>query len=84
MSWRVSLFFQVQRQEETAPSRLPGVLDWILGKFVHWKGGQALEQAAQGSGGITIPGSVVWGYSFSYEYGGAGLNVGLSDLRGLS
>lgn len=27
-------------------------------KILCWKGGQALEQAVQGNGGITIPGSV--------------------------
>lgn len=27
-------------------------------KFLHWKGSQAVEQAAQGRGGITIPGRV--------------------------
>lgn len=25
-----------------------GGLDWALGKIIHWKGGQALEQGAQG------------------------------------
>lgn len=27
-------------------------------KFLHWKGDQASEEAAQASGGITIPGTV--------------------------
>jgi len=27
-------------------------------KFIHWESGQALEQAAQGSSGVTIPGGV--------------------------
>jgi len=31
-------------------------LDWILGKFIYWKCGQAFEQAAQESGWVTIPG----------------------------
>ena len=46
----------------------------------------ALEEAAQGSGGVTIPGGVqktcrycTW---FSW-HGGVGLTVGLDDLRGL-
>lgn len=29
-------------------------LDWIYKKILHEKGSQALERAAQGSGGITI------------------------------
>ena len=28
------------------------------GKFLYWKGGQGLEQAAQGGGGVTIHGGV--------------------------
>lgn len=35
-----------------------GGLDWILKKILHWKGGQALEKAAQGSGGITKLGNI--------------------------
>lgn len=31
-----------------------GNLDWVLGKILHWKCCQALEHAAQGSGGVTI------------------------------
>ena len=27
-------------------------------KFLHWKSGQALDQAAQGGGGVTIPGGI--------------------------
>ena len=27
-------------------------------EFLYWKSGQALEQAAQGGGGVTIPGGV--------------------------
>ena len=28
------------------------------GNFLYWKSGQALDQAAQGSGGVPIPGGV--------------------------
>jgi len=41
----------------------------IKKKFIYWKSGQALEQAAQGGSGVTIPGGVqkmcrcgTWGY----------------------
>lgn len=30
----------------------------ISEKFILWKCGQVLEEAAQGSGGVTVPGSV--------------------------
>ena len=33
-------------------------LDWILEKFLHLKAYQVLEQAAQGSGGVPIPGGI--------------------------
>ena len=47
----------------------------ILGKTIlHYKGGQALEQAAQGGGGITSPGGVseihrcsAWGHDLVME-----------------
>jgi len=49
--------------------------------------GQALEQAAQGSGGVPIPGGVQktcrCGTSGQGLAGGVGLTVGLDDLRGL-
>ena len=41
-----------------ASSGVRGGLDWILEKFLHWKSAQALAQAAQGSGGVPIPGGV--------------------------
>jgi len=40
-----------------ASSCIRAGLDWILGK-ISLLSGQALEQAAQGGGGITIPGDV--------------------------
>jgi len=39
-----------------ALSCLRGGLDWISGKISYWKSGQALDQAAQGSGGVPISG----------------------------
>lgn len=52
-------------------------LNCILGKKFHWKCGQVLEQAAQGSDDITVPGGVpkvpgcgTWG-QFAGEHGGA-------------
>lgn len=58
-------------------------------KIEHGKGGQTLEQAAQESGGINIPGSIqkpggrgTWEKAFSGEHGGAGVMVRL-DLRRL-
>lgn len=41
-----------------APSCTWGGLDWTQEKFLQRKGGQAQEQAAQGSGGMTLPGSL--------------------------
>lgn len=41
-----------------ASSCTRGGLDCIYEKFLHRKGGQAQEQAAQGSDGITVPGNV--------------------------
>ena len=46
------------RQEETASSYTRGGLDWILGKILHQKNCQALEEAAQGGGGVTIPAGI--------------------------
>jgi len=40
-----------------ASSCVKGDLDWILGK-ISLQSGQALEQATQGSGGVTISGGV--------------------------
>ena len=58
-------------QEEMASSCVRGGLGWILGKILYWKSGQALEQAAQGGDGVTIPGGVqntcsrgTWGQCF--------------------
>jgi len=31
---------------------------WLLGKYLLRKGGDAVAQAAQGGGGVTIPGGV--------------------------
>ena len=41
-----------------ASSRIRGGLDGILGKFLYWKSGQGLDQAAQGGGWVTFPGGV--------------------------
>lgn len=41
-----------------ASSFTRGGLDWILGNNSSLKGCQALEQAAQGSGGVTTPGEI--------------------------
>ena len=41
-----------------ASSRTRGRLDWTLGKTSSLKSGRAAEPAAQGSGGVTIPGGV--------------------------
>lgn len=58
--------------------------------FLHWKGGQALEQAAQRRGAITIlmmiPEDIyMWylGAWFRGEDGSFRLKVGLDDLKGL-
>jgi len=71
-----------------ASSCVRGVLDWILGK-ISLLSGQTLEQTAQGSGGVTIPGGIQKtsktghvGTWFS-QRGGVRLTVGLDDLRGL-
>jgi len=45
-------------EEEIGSSCVRGGLDWILGKNSSQKGFQALEQAVQGNGGVTIPGVV--------------------------
>ena len=58
-------------------------------KFLLRNNGEALEQAAQGGGGVTIPGGVqvlrkrTDGKWFS-GHGGDGLMVGLGDLCDLS
>lgn len=56
-------------------------LGWVLGKISLQKGGQALEQAALGSAGVTIPGRVekmcgcgAWGC-------GSVLGEGLDSMR---
>jgi len=41
-----------------ASSCIRGGLDWILGKISLLKSGQTLDQAAQGGGGVIIPGGV--------------------------
>ena len=45
-------------QEVMALSCSRGGSGWILGKFIFRKSDKALEQASQGSGGVTIPGGV--------------------------
>lgn len=59
-----------------------GSLDWMVGKI--W-GGSALEGAAQGSGGVSIPGGDLRDVWETSECGtkGCGLVVGLADLEGL-
>lgn len=49
---------QVIRQREMASSCTGGGLDWVLGEFLYRKGCAVLEQAAQGSSGVTIPGGL--------------------------
>ena len=60
---------------------------WILGKILLRKSGQALKQAAQASGGVTVPGSVQEpcrrGTEGHSVHGGDGVMVGLDDFRGL-
>lgn len=52
-----------------------------------WKGGQALEEAAQGSGAITIPGRVQkvcirhLGTWFSAGHSGTGLRAGIGAFE---
>jgi len=41
-----------------ASSCTGGGSGWILGKFLLRKSGEALEWAAQGGGGVTVPGGV--------------------------
>jgi len=56
----IGLFSQVP-SDRTRGNHLKlcrGGLDWILGKFLYCKSGQALEQAAWRSGGVPIPGGV--------------------------
>lgn len=45
---------QVTGEEKMASSCAKGVSDWILEKFLHRKGCQALEQAVQGNSGVTM------------------------------
>lgn len=64
MCW-VSLFLQItsDRMRRNDLKYCQGRFMLYEDKFLHWEGGQALEQAALGSGGILIPVSVhkVWG-----------------------
>ena len=60
-------------------------------KFLLRKSGDALEQAAQVGGGVTVPGSAqeAWrcgaeGHEAISGHGGDGLAVGLGDLSGFS
>ena len=50
-----SFKWQVTGWVEMASSCTRGGLDWVLGKISSLQGGQALEQAAQGGGWVTIP-----------------------------
>ena len=56
----VSLFSKVTAvgQEIIALGCARGGSGWILGKNYSQKSGEALAQAAQGGGGVTIPGGV--------------------------
>lgn len=45
-------------QDETGSGFTKGRVDWTLGKISSQKGCQVLEQAAQGSGIVTIPGGI--------------------------
>lgn len=47
-----------QGQEETAPSSARKGLGWILGEIFSLKGLPGVEQAVQGSGGISISGGI--------------------------
>lgn len=66
-----------------------GGSDWILGKVLLRKSGEGLEQAALGSGGVTIPGgSQEMCKCGTKEQGlvgsvGGRWMFGLGDLRGL-
>lgn len=66
-----------------APSCTWGGLDWTQEKFPHRKGGQAQEQAAQGSGGMTLPGVFTKCVDVVLRGMVLGLMVGLSELGGL-
>lgn len=41
--------------EKTVMGCTRGGLDWILGRISSWSIGQALERAAQRSGGVPVP-----------------------------
>jgi len=62
---------------------------WVLGKAASPKNGQALERAAQGGDGVTMPGRAQETCRCGTEGCGLGGNVGsrwlvgLDDLRGL-
>ena len=69
-----------------ASSCARGSPDWMFGNIYSIKKGQALAQAAQGGGGVIIPGGfkklwicVTWGYGQWAWWGW----VGLGDLGGL-
>jgi len=64
------------------------MLDWVgyEEKFILTKSINAVKQAVQGSGGVTIPRRVQETWRCSIEvsgHGGDGLMVGLDDFRGL-
>lgn len=78
--------YQMAGQEDVASGCTRGNLDVILGKISSLKRGQALEEAAQGSGAITAPESVqkaaqMWhlGVWFGDGPGSAGSMTGLSS-----
>ena len=72
-----------------ASSCARGGSGWTLGNTTSLKGGQALEWAAQGGGGVTDPGGVQGTFGRCVEgYGlmktiGDGWMVGLGDPVGL-
>ena len=61
---------------------------WLLGKISLRKSSEAVAQAAQGGGGVTVSGGVEGMCGCGTEdmvngHGGDGLAVGLDDLSGL-
>ena len=71
-----------------ASSCTKGCSDWILGKTLLQKSGDAVAQAAQGGGGVIVPGGVqeLWRYGSEgcdWRAWWDGLMVGLNDLKGL-
>ena len=80
------------RQEGTASSCTRGGQGWMLGNtsfFFFWERGQTLERAAQGCGGVIIPGGVQETFRYCTEGRGLLGNIGdrwvveLNNLGGL-